>query len=350
MEFKTVQSSFFFGFLSVSTILFFWLIGSFAFTIFWAIFFTIVFYPVYNILLQKTKEKKGLSSLITIILILFIIIIPVSFTSYLIVDEIPKINQNILEKNNLNDLLDKLPFKNEIESSLIKNNIDPAEVKENIIQSLKESLNSLGGKIISLGKDTLNILIHFVIMIYLIYFGLRDGKKYLLSLSKILPLGDKTEKRLFRKFSSIVRSIFKGTLIVSIAQGVLGGLLFLIVGIEGVLIWTIIMIITAMIPAIGIGIVLVPTALFSILIGNVGEALVLLIGLTMISTVDNILRPYLIGKETEMPDMIITISILGGLSLFGITGLVIGPVIAGFFITMWHLFEEKYQDNLDNNE
>lgn len=349
MKFKTIQTSFFFGFLGLSTILFFWLIGNFIFPIFWAIFFTIIFYPIYQNILIKTKRKEILSSIITILLILTVIIVPISITGYLLVNEIPQINNNMLEKNTLDGILEKLPFKDSIDGLLIKNNIDPNNVETSIINSIRESLNSVGVQILFLGKNTLTLIINFFIMIYLIFFGLIDGKKYLLKLSKIIPLGDKTEKRLFEKFSSIVRSLFKGTLTVSTVQGLLGGILFLLVGINSVIIWTIVMIVAAMIPAVGIGIILFPTMLFFILIGNIATAIFILIGIAFITTIDNVLRPYLIGHETEIPDVLITLSILGGLLLFGMTGLVIGPVIAGFFLIMWHLFEEKYNENLNND-
>jgi predicted PurR-regulated permease PerM len=94
------------------------------------------------------------------------------------------------------------------------------------------------------------------------------------------------------------------------------------------------MIIAAMIPAIGVGLILVPTIFYMLFTSQILLAIILIIGLLFISTIDTVIRPHLIGKETEMPDMLITISILGGLSLLGTTGLVIGPVIAGFFLTM----------------
>jgi predicted PurR-regulated permease PerM len=164
------------------------------------------------------------------------IIIPVSFTSYIIVDQIPKINQTILEKNTFDNLFENIPFKEELDRVLIKNKINPNDIEDNIIKSTKSSLNSFGKKIISFGTNTLELIMNFFLMIYIIFFGLKDGKKYLLRLSKILPLGDKTERRLFKKFSSIVRSIFKGTLIVSIIQGLLAGFLFYLVGFKGILI------------------------------------------------------------------------------------------------------------------
>ena len=350
MKFEKIQSGFFFGFLGVATILFFWLVSNLSFSIFWAIFFTIVFYPLYERILKKTKNKKNLSAALTTVIIFVSISIPLTLTSYIVIDQIPKINKTLLDKKELNSIFQELPFKSEIDKVLIKNNIQPEEIQENISKSIKTNLKSISTKIIDISQNIFSIVMNLFLMLYIIFFGLRDGKQYLLRLSKILPLGDKTERRLFKKFSSIVRSIFKGTLIVSTIQGLLAGMLLFFAGFKAILIWTMVLIISAMIPAVGVGLILVPIAIFLFVKGSIGLAIMILVGLLFISLVDNILRPYLIGHETEIPDMLITISILAGLSLWGVTGLVIGPVIAGFFLTMWHLFEEKYNDNLDNNE
>ncbi len=350
MKFETIQNLFFFGFLGLSTILFFWLIGSFAYTIFWAIFFTIVFYPLYENILKKTKKKEILSTTLTTILIIFSVLIPLSFTTYVVIDQIPKVSKTFLEKQNIETVLSNIPFKDKIDLVLIKNKIDPNKIEEQMIESTKKSLNSFSGKIISFSQNIFEIIMNLFLMFYIIFFGLKDGKKYLLRLSKILPLGDKTERRLFKKFSSIVRSIFKGTLIVSLVQGLIAGLLFYIVGFKGIIVWTILLIISSMIPALGSGLITIPATMYLFFTGDFSGGIILTIGIILISTIDNVLRPYLIGHETEIPDMLITISILAGLSLIGITGLVIGPVIAGFFLVMWHMFEEKYNDRLDNNE
>jgi len=291
-----------------------------------------------------------LASTITTLMIMIIIIIPVSFTSYIIVDQIPKINKDILEKSTFDSIFEKLPFKEEIDAALIKNKIDPDKIEQDIINATKDGLSSFGKKIISFGTNTIELVLNFFLMMYIIFFGLKDGKKYMLRLGQILPLGDKTERRLFKKFSSIVRSIFKGTLIVSLVQGSLAGFLFYLVGFQGILIWTTLLIISAMIPAVGVGLIIFPAALYLFFTGAIMNGVILIVGLFIISLIDNILRPYLIGHETEIPDIFITISILAGLSLIGVTGLVIGPVIAGFYLTMWNLFEEKYHDGLDSDE
>ncbi len=273
--------------------------------------------------------------MITIILIFLIIILPISLTSYLVIDEIPQINKTILETKNTDSIIENLPFKEKISETLTKYNINLEKLEADAVNSLKKVLNSFSKNVINFTQNILSIVINFFIMLYIMYFGLRDGKKYLLRLSQILPLGDKTERKIFNRFSSIIRSIFKGTLIVALIQGILAGFLFFLIGItNGILILTIVLIISAMIPAVGVGLIIVPSIIYMIFTGQIFLAIILAIGLLFISTIDTFIRPHLIGKETEMPDMLITISILGGLSLLGPTGLVIGPVIAGFFLTM----------------
>ena len=105
----------------------------------------------------------------------------------------------------------------------------------------------------------------------------------------------------------------------------------------------------SIIPALGPSIILVPTAIFFLATGQITEGLILIFGALVVSVVDNILRPLLVGNETKMPDLVITISIFGGLGLYGVTGLIIGPVIAGIFITAWQIFEEKFHRELKRN-
>jgi len=350
MEFKKIQNFFFFGSLGLATLLFFWVSSSLFYIFFWTIFLAIVFYPVYKKLLKLTKNKKNLSSAITILLIIFLIIIPLSLSLYLIVKQIPEINSNLFSEEKINMIIHNIPFSEDIDHVMSKYGLHLDDIETKLINSFRESLKTFGGSIVSFGKNTLNLFIQFFVMMYFLFFTFKDGKKYLLRISEILPLGNKTEKRLFSKFSSIVRSIFKGTLIVSAVQGLLGGILFALVGFEGFFVWTILLTISAMIPAIGTGIIIVPAIILMLATGQTGTAIALALGLLFISSVDNFLRPAIIGHETEMPDILITASIFGGLETFGVTGLIIGPVIAGLFLAMWHIFEEKYKIELNKNE
>jgi predicted PurR-regulated permease PerM len=187
--------------------------------------------------LKITKKRENFSAMFTIILIFFIIILPISFTSYLVIDEIPQINKMIIESKKDKSVIESIPFREKIENTLSKYNVSLEEVEKDVADSIQGSLNSFSKNILNFGRNTISLIMSFFIMLYIMYFGLRDGKKYLLRLSKILPLGDKTERKLFNKFSSIIRSIFKGTLIVALIQGILAGILFYAIGIhQGILI------------------------------------------------------------------------------------------------------------------
>jgi len=192
---------------------------------------------MYKRFLKITRKRENLSAMLTIVLIFFIIILPISFTSYLVIDEIPQINKMIIESKKDQSVIDSIPFRDKIEDTLSKYNVSLGEMEKDAADSIQGSLTSFSKNILNFGKNTIGLIMNFFIMLYIMYFGLRDGKTYLLRLSKILPLGDRTERKLFNRFSSIIRSIFKGTLVVALIQGILAGVLFYAIGIhQGILI------------------------------------------------------------------------------------------------------------------
>ena len=157
----------------------------------------------------------------------------------------------------------------------------------------------------------------------------------------------KREKRLFRKFASTTRATVKGTFLIALIQGALGGILFFAVGISAPFLWGSIMGVLSVIPAIGPGIIWLPAGIILLVSGSIWQGIfVLVAGGLVISLIDNALRPIFVGKDTEMPDFLILLSTFGGLSVFGITGFIIGPIIAAFFLSMWNMFEEEYKKDL----
>ena len=166
----------------------------------------------------------------------------------------------------------------------------------------------------------------------------------------ILPLGNRYEKMLYEKFTSAASSTIKGGLIISVVQGTLGGLLFWITGVPGAMIWGLAMAVLATIPVTGTYLVWMPVGLIKIITGQwlVGF-IILLMGLLVVSTVDNILRPILVGKDLRMHPVLVLFSTLGGLVVFGLTGFVLGPVIAALCQSFWELYEHYYQNELSKN-
>jgi predicted PurR-regulated permease PerM len=182
-----------------------------------------------------------------------------------------------------------------------------------------------------------------VVALYLLYFFLRDGERLVDGMVRALPLGDERERRLFHRFASITRATIKGTFIVGAIQGALGGIAFAILGIRAAIFWGVIMTVISLLPAVGSVLVWGPAAIILMLTGSLVKGIVLLvIGIAIISTVDNVLRPVLVGRETRMPDWLVFVSILGGIAAVGLSGFVIGPIVAGLFITVWEMFVEEY--------
>ncbi len=348
IDFKYIQQTTFFIFLFLSTFLFLYIIKDFLFVIFWALVLSIIFYPFYKKILNKLKNHEVWASLISLFLIFVIIIVPVFFTVSIVAKEAIKVSQNV-SVDNLKSIILNAGESVKINQYLNEWNIDLKEVEKNINNFIKNTLNKVAEMGINFGKETFQLVLNFFLMLYLIFFFLKDGERILRKISDILPLGNKLEMEIFQRFSSIIKSIFKGSLIVALVQGAISALFFLIVGVESVLLWWVLMTFLALIPAVGPSLVLIPFALFLFFTGAVWEGILLLIGVLLVSSIDNILRPVLVGRETKMPDLLITLSIFGGMVVFGVTGLVIGPVIAGIFITAWAMFEKKFENDLKKN-
>jgi predicted PurR-regulated permease PerM len=140
----------------------------------------------------------------------------------------------------------------------------------------------------------------------------------------------------------VIRATVKGSIVVAIVQGILGGVIFAFLDIRAAVLWGVVMGLFSLIPAVGTGIIWVPVSIYLLATGSVWEGVTLLmLGFFVISMVDNVLRPILVGQDTQMPDYVVLISTLGGLSVLGINGLIVGPVVAAMFISAWEIFTEN---------
>jgi len=347
MRFKKLQQIAFLSLLFLVSVVFLWVIHDYVMPIFWAIVLGILFIPVHNKLLPYVKFPS-VSSLLTITLILTIIFVPLFFVGGLVFKESLAMYQQISNASTGGDVtVDLFDRFGEALTYLERFGVSEVEAKEKIIEYTGVATSWLTSQAVSFGGKTFTIALQFFLMIYILFFLFKDGARIKKRLIEILPLGDRREKKLFAKFTSTTRAVVKGTLVVGVIQGIIGTILFTIAGIQGAVLWGVLMTILSVVPAVGAIIVWLPAAVILLVTGSVWQGILILVGgALIISLIDNILRPLLVGKDTKMPDVFILISTLGGLSLFGITGFVIGPVIAGFFIAMWEMFEEEYHDDL----
>jgi predicted PurR-regulated permease PerM len=179
------------------------------------------------------------------------------------------------------------------------------------------------------------------------FFFFKDGHKILERIFYYTPLSDEDETRMLTQFASITRATVKGTLVIGIIQGALAGIAFWAVGIEGAALWGTIMAILSIVPGIGAPLVWVPAVIILFVNGQYVKATLLLVWCgAVVTTIDNFLRPVLVGRDAKMPDLLILIGTLGGLFLFGPIGFIIGPIICGLFLTVWDIYGTTFKEVL----
>jgi predicted PurR-regulated permease PerM len=214
-----------------------------------------------------------------------------------------------------------------------------AELQDMLSSGVLRGSQFIATHALSLGQNAFEFLVSFGIMLYLLFFLLRDGDSLAARIKQAMPLTMEHKRHLSSKFTTVIRATVKGNVAVAAIQGALGGLIFYFLGIQGALLWGFMMAFLSLIPAVGAGLIWIPVAIYFLFTGAVWQGIVLIaFGVFVIGLVDNLLRPVLVGRDTKMPDYVVLISTLGGLVLFGLNGFVIGPVIAALFMSAWDLF------------
>ena len=322
--------------LAVITVLFVSIIFDFAAPILWSIVVSIFFYPVYEKFLLMTN-KKSLSSILSLILILLLVIIPSIAMLGLIGNELISFI-NSYEKQSFEAYMQMIPEESLINKILGSLGLNIAELTEKLDDFLITAIKIFYESISKISANIINFFISLFIFIYLTFFFLRDGEKILQTCMDSFPMNNDDEIYLLNEFRKTTRATIKGTVTVALAQGFLGYLTLLLLGIEGALIWGAVMALLSIVPAVGTIIVWLPIALVLFANGAIMDAILLIFsGIFIIGMIDNILRPILISKETKIPDYLILLTTIGGISIFGITGFILGPIIASLFISIWSL-------------
>ncbi|MFH1291928.1 MAG: AI-2E family transporter [bacterium] len=350
MDFAKLRTILFFGLLAFITIAFFYVIKPFLLPVFWAAVIASIFYPI-HLKLARHLKMKNLSAMITLLFVFIIIVIPLTLLSSLLIKESLDLYAAI--DNNKGQIIGNVQetvnwVKN---NTLTKNlNIDEEMLVSKFSDVTKTITSFIFIRLKNLTQNSLLFVAMFIIMFYTLFYFLRDGQDMLKKLMYLSPLGDKNERMLYNKFTSTARAAIKGTLIIGVVQGFLGSIIFIIAGVEGALVWGIIMIVAAAVPGVGSSIVWLPAGIIMLIAGNVWQGMVIIIfGATVIGTIDNLLRPLLIGKDTNMHPLLILFSTLGGIVMFGISGFIIGPIVAALLLSMWEMYAHHYRKELSNN-
>ncbi|MHB1328706.1 MAG: AI-2E family transporter [Gemmatimonadales bacterium] len=342
---NSIEKTFLIGLVAGVTIAFLWMVGSLATPIFWAVVLAVLFESAYRWILSRVGNRESLAATVTILLILFVVVLPLTGIGAAVTREAVNVYERV-ESGAINvqapiDAAERaMPRVTQV---LERFGVDVERIRQSLSGLAVTASRFLASQALSIGQNALRLLLMIVVSLYLLFFFLRDGDRLTAAIVRALPLGDLRERQLMSRFARITRATVKGTLIVAMAQGALGGITFALLGIPAAAFWGVIITVISLLPAVGSGLVWLPAAIILALTGHVAKAIILvLVGALVIGMVDNVLRPILVGRDTRIPDWIVFISILGGLGTVGISGFVIGPVIAGLFLTVWEMFTEEF--------
>ncbi len=344
---ENIQRTFFLVLLVLVTISFLWLIRGFMQPIFWAVALAIVFFPAHQLLEKQLPGRPNTAAAISVAGVLCAVVLPMIGIGVAITAEAATLFQRIQAGNYgltemFTNLAERLP---QVESALQRIGVEPDRITEQLTSVAGTVSSFLANRALEFGQDTLRTSVFFFLMLYLLFFFLKDGHKILDSAVHALPMGDARERALLARFEKVSRATIKGSLAIGIVQGAIGGIAFAILGIGAPALWGVVMALLSVVPAVGPVFVWAPAVLILLISGRIAAGIVLfLIGAVVISLVDNLLRPILVGRDTRMPDYLILLSTLGGLTAFGLAGVVIGPIIAAFFLTIWEMAIEEFAD------
>jgi len=310
--------------------------------ILWAVIVTILFMPFYRRLLAWMPNRQNGAALLTLLSIIAVVILPAAILTVALVEEAATVYQRI-QSGDINPAQIWAGFQSGmptwVSSALERLGIaNIAAAKAMLGGGAAEGVRAILAQALSLGQSVFGLFIKLMVMLYLAFFLLRDGESLQRRISEAVPLRTDHLELLVTRFIVVVRATIKGSIVVAILQGLIGGIVLWALGIEAALLWGVLMGAASLLPAVGTGLVWVPMAFYLLFTGAIWQGVVLIFcGLFVIGMVDNVLRPILVGRETRIPDYVVLITTLGGLQLFGFHGIVIGPVIAAMFIAVWDI-------------
>ncbi|MFN3188529.1 MAG: AI-2E family transporter [Candidatus Paceibacteria bacterium] len=350
MKFSYIQQFFFFSLLVITSGIFLWMLGKYLFPVFWAVVIALVFYPLYQKILKKLRGWESVASLATLVSVVLMVLLPLVFVSSLVVRESLDLYENVSGGAN-NSETDFLGQAGVLTSALEPYGITQTQVEDRLRGWVSDGSQALASSLLVFGQGTASFLISVVIMLYLLFFFFRDGKRLKKIIIHYLPFGDGYEERLFTRFSETTQAVVKGTFIIALLQGVIGGVAFAIVGVPNPILWGVAMGLLAILPGVGTPLVWAPVGVYLLFTNAVWEGVtILLVGILLISVIDEFLRPILVGRRAKMPDALVLLATIGGLATFGVTGFIAGPVIAAFFLSLWTIFEERYHSELTSKD
>lgn len=329
----------------LATIAFAWVLAPFYGAILWGLVVALLFNPL-NLRLRKAMgQRRSLASAATVLLVIVIVIVPLILISASLGQQASDLYSRVQSGEldivlYLQRILDALPgWMRGILNHFGLTDLAAARVK--LTAGLTQTSQLIAGRALGIGLGAFDFVIGLGVMLYLLFFLLRDGDSLLRRVKGAVPLRSEQKTLLLIRISVVVRATVKGGIVVAFLQGMLGGLAFWFLGIPAALLWAVVMAFLSLLPSVGAAIVWGPVALYLLATGSIWQGLFLIgYGVLVIGLVDNLLRPFLVGKSTKLPDYIVLLSTFGGIGIFGLNGFILGPLIAAIFMVSWEIFRK----------
>ena len=307
-----------------------------------------LFHPLYRWITRLLGGRQSVGAGATLLVLLVLGLGPISVFVGIVVQQaltvsdqaIPWLSQHLgaASTSNIHDwLVQRFPALAEYMPS-----------QEQLLQQVGTAAKTAGAFLVGFASrmtvTTAAFLLNLFVMLYAMFFFFKDGHKILERIFYYLPLSDEDETSMLARFTSITRATVKGTLVIGVIQGALAGIAFWVAGIDGAALWGTIMTILSIIPGIGAPLVWVPVVIVLFVNGQYVTGTLLLVWCgVVVATIDNFLRPLFVGRDAQMPDLLILIGTLGGLFLFGPIGFIVGPIICGLFLTVWDIYGTTFK-------
>ena len=337
MQTKIIERYFFFGILIATLFFTFFIFRPFWIVLVLGVSFSIVLYPIYK-WLQTKKVPDSLSAFLTVLFFIIVLCGPLFGIGILVFNQSQEVYNIVVNTKSSVPLLELIGNK--------INNILPTNIPFDINQKATEFVSFLTNNITQIFSTTLSAIFSFILILLSIFYFLKDGEKWRKGLVSLSPLPDSDDKKIVVRLSQAVNGVVKGYLLIALAQGILMGIGLAIFGVPNPALWGVVASIGSMIPMLGTTIVAIPSILFLFIMGNTISAIGLLAWcFVMVGMIDNFLNPILISKKVNIPTLLILFSVLGGVSLLGPIGILIGPLT----ISLLYVLISIYRNGFDNH-
>jgi len=312
--------------------------------------FSTLFFPLYNALLRRMRNRRGLAAFFCCLILLVGLLVPIYIVAHLVSREAVSFYQTAEKK--IQEMIvrgDEGPL-GAIKHSRIFRALNLSET--NWQDLFREIAGSAGSVLASVIKRTssgaFQIFTNVFVTLFIMFYFFRDGEALLARIKLLIPLTDRYEDAIMKRFVAVSRATFRGTLIIGLIQSSIGAVTLWALGVQSPVLWWVVMLVLSQIPIVGAWFVMHPAALIQILLGHVWQGiLIFLITIFVISTIDNFLRPRLVGRQSGMHDLLVFFSTLGGISMFGAMGVIVGPVIGALFLTILDIYGAEFRSQLD---